>query len=122
MGLLALLLPGMSACGPKRAVIPDEVEPIARNCYEALVTPGNTPQLKSSQSMGDGTFLILWSIAESPDQRGSCTVDGRGAVLLLTSNADGQQQAEEKTEGKTEDKNEGTPTPEGEPATQEAAP
>ncbi|MEO0396471.1 MAG: hypothetical protein AAF243_10875 [Cyanobacteria bacterium P01_A01_bin.137] len=88
--LLPLLL---SACGPKRSAIPDGVEAIAHRCYETLATPGRTPQLNPSQSMGDGTFLIVWSMAEFPDERGSCTVDGSGVVLLLTS-ADEQQQPE----------------------------
>ncbi|MEO1182053.1 MAG: hypothetical protein AAFX51_14655 [Cyanobacteria bacterium J06636_28] len=92
--LYLLLLLGMSACGPKRSDIPDGVEAIAHRCYETLAAPGRTPQLNPSQAMGDGTFLIVWSMAEFPDERGSCTVDGSGAVLLLTS-ADEQSQPEE---------------------------
>ncbi|MEA5466613.1 hypothetical protein [Leptothoe sp. PORK10 BA2] len=91
-----LLLPGVSACGPKRPVIPDDVEAIARRCYETLVTSGRTPKLDPSQSMEDGTFLIGWSMAEFPDERGSCKVDGRGAVLLLTSNEEEQSPTEGK--------------------------
>ena len=89
--LCCLLLAGFSACGPRRPTVPDGVEAIAHRCYETLATPGRTPQLEPSSSMEDGTFLILWSIAEFPDERGSCTVDGNGAVLLLTSNVDGLQ-------------------------------
>lgn len=81
------LLLALSACGPKKPVIPDDVEIIARGCYETLVTPERTPKLKPSESMEDGTFLILWSMTEFPDERGSCTVDGSGTVLLLTNNA-----------------------------------
>ncbi|MBE9068228.1 hypothetical protein IQ260_16375 [Leptolyngbya cf. ectocarpi LEGE 11479] len=82
------LLLALSACGPKRPVIPDDIETIARGCYETLVTPERTPKLRPSESMEDGTFLILWSMTEFPNERGSCTVDGSGTVLLLTSNAD----------------------------------
>lgn len=81
------LLLVLSACGPKKPVIPNDVEPIARSCYETLVTPERTPKLMPSAPMEDGTFLILWSMTEFPDERGSCTVDGSGTVLLLTSNA-----------------------------------
>lgn len=81
------LLLAFSACGPKKPVIPDDVETIARSCYETLVTPERTPKLMPSAPMEDGTFLILWSMTEFPEERGSCTVDGSGTVLLLTSNA-----------------------------------
>ena len=86
--LCCVLLSGVSACGPRRPTIPDGVEPIAHRCYENLATPERTPQLEPSTSLEDGTFLILWSITEFPDEWGSCTVDGNGAVLLLTSNTD----------------------------------
>ncbi len=84
--LLPLLLIG--ACGPKKPTIPEEIEPIARRCYATLVTPERTPKLRPAAAMEDGTFLILWSMVEFPNERGSCTVDGSGVVLLLTSNAD----------------------------------
>lgn len=93
-GLLLLLL-GAGACGPKKPMIPDTIEAIARRCYATLVTHERTPQLKPSAVMEDGTFLILWSIAEFPDERGSCNVDGNGSVLLLTNNADEQTHIEE---------------------------
>ena len=88
--LLGASVVGASACGAKKPAIPDDVETIAHRCYETLATAERTPQLNPSESMEDGTFLILWSIAESPDEQGSCIVDGSGAVLLLTSNADVQ--------------------------------
>ncbi|MEM9264073.1 MAG: hypothetical protein AAGA46_00960 [Cyanobacteria bacterium P01_F01_bin.13] len=91
--LASLLL--VSACGSQKPVIPDEIEPIARRCYETLVTPERTPKLNPSESMEDGTFLILWYIDEFPDEQGSCTVDGSGVVLLLTSNADKQPPPEQ---------------------------
>ena len=86
LGLL-LALAGLSACGPKPPEIPDDVEAIARRCYETLIADGYTPQLEPAKAMEDGTFLILWSLVEPPEQ-GSCTVDGSGTVLLLTSSAD----------------------------------
>lgn len=76
-----------SACGPKRPPIPENVEAIARRCYETILTQERTPQLSPSEAMEDGKFLILWSIVEFPNEQGSCTVDGSGTVLLLTSNA-----------------------------------
>ena len=82
-GLVLLLLTGISSCGPKKPVIPDSVETIARRCYETLATPERTPKLSPSEAMEDGTFLILWSIAEVPDEQGSCIVDGSGILLLL---------------------------------------
>ena len=89
--LLPLLLVA-GACGPKRPVIPEDVETIAHRCYETLATAERTPQLNPSKGMEDGTFLILWSIAEAPNEQGSCIVDGSGAVLLLTSNVNKQPQ------------------------------
>ena len=88
--LLGASVLGVSACGPKKSAIPEDVETIAHRCYETLVTTERTPQLNPSESMEEGTFLILWSIAESPDEQGACIVDGSGAVLLLTSNVDEQ--------------------------------
>ncbi|NEQ50300.1 MAG: hypothetical protein F6K11_09240 [Leptolyngbya sp. SIO3F4] len=96
--LLLLLLLGSSACGPKKPVIPNDVEVIARRCYETVVTHERTPKLNPSEAMEDGTFLILWSIVEFPNERGSCTVDGNGTVLLLTNNADQRQTEEAPTE------------------------
>lgn len=93
---MLLLLTGVSACGPKKPVIPDNIETIARGCYATVVKPERTPELEPSEAMEDGTFLILWSVAESPDEQGSCIVDGSGTVLVLTSNAD-KQPAEEST-------------------------
>ncbi|MEM1256581.1 MAG: hypothetical protein AAGI69_29440 [Cyanobacteria bacterium P01_H01_bin.21] len=86
--LLGAIVLVASACGPKKPAIPEDVETLAHRCYETLATAERTPQLNPSEGMEDGTFLILWSIAESPDEQGSCIVDGSGAVLLLTSNAD----------------------------------
>ncbi|MEM7796506.1 MAG: hypothetical protein AAF579_18890 [Cyanobacteria bacterium P01_C01_bin.118] len=77
----------ISACGPKKPPIPDNVEAIARSCYETILTQERTPKLSPSEAMEDGKFLILWSIVEFPNEQGSCTVDGSGTVLLLTSNA-----------------------------------
>ncbi|MGD1855503.1 MAG: hypothetical protein ACFB2W_14760 [Leptolyngbyaceae cyanobacterium] len=85
-----LLLLSLSACGPKRPEIPNDVEAIARRCYQTLATSERTPNLNPAKPMENGTFLILWSVAEFPDERGSCTVDGSGAVLLLTSNVEQQ--------------------------------
>lgn len=87
LGGLLVLLAGLSACGPKPPDIPNEVEAIARRCYTALIADGRTPTLEPAKAMEDGTFLILWSLGEPPNERGSCTVDGSGTVLLLTSNA-----------------------------------
>lgn len=84
---------GLGSCGPQKPAIPDDVEVIARSCYEELVTHERTPTLNPSAAMEDGTYLILWSIVEFPNERGSCTVDGSGTVLLLTNNGD--QQLEE---------------------------
>ncbi|MEM7062047.1 MAG: hypothetical protein AAF572_02650 [Cyanobacteria bacterium P01_B01_bin.77] len=95
----AWLLLALSACGPKKPVIPDDVETIARGCYETLVTPERTPKLMPSESMEDGTFLILWSMTEFPNERGSCTVDGSGTVLLLTNNANEAGANETDTDG-----------------------
>lgn len=86
--LLPLLLTGISACGPKKPIIPEDVEAIAHRCYATLVTPERTPQLQPSEPMEDGTVMILWFIAELPDEQGSCLVDSGGKVLLLTSNTD----------------------------------
>ena len=91
---LGLLL-ALSACGPKKPAIPNEVETVARNCYAKLVTPERTPKLAAAEPMEDGTLLILWSIDEFPEEQGSCTVDGSGVVLLLTTNADEQPAAEQ---------------------------
>lgn len=99
--LWLVLLTGVSACGPKKPVIPDDVEAIAHRCYETIATVERTPKLAPSKAMEDGTFLILWSIVELPDERGSCIVDGRGAVLLLTSNADKTQPEESSNEQPT---------------------
>ena len=96
--LWLVLLTGVSACGPKKPVIPDDVEAIAHRCYETVATAERTPKLAPSKAMEDGTFLIPWSIVELPDERGSCIVDGRGAVLLLTSNAADTQSEEQSTE------------------------
>lgn len=93
--LLLLLLIGVTACGPKKPVIPDDVEAIARRCYETLATVERTPELTPAEAMEDGKFLILWSIAEVPDEQGSCIVDSSGTVLLLTSNADKPIEPEE---------------------------
>ena len=84
--LLLLLLLGTGACSPQKPPIPEDIEAIAQDCYKILVTPERTPQLNPSESMEDGTLMILWSIAEFPDEQGSCLVDGAGNVLLLTSN------------------------------------
>lgn len=81
-----IALVAISACGPKKPPIPNDVEAIARSCYEAISTQERTPKLRPSEAMEDGKFLILWSIIEFPNEQGSCTVDGRGTVLLLTSN------------------------------------
>ena len=80
--LLPLLFVGLGACGPKKPAIPADVEAIARRCYGTLVTHERTPKLNPSESMEDGTFLILWSIVEFPDEQGSCTVDGSGTVFI----------------------------------------
>ncbi len=93
--LLLLLLTGVSACGPKKLVIPNDVEAIAHRCYETVAAPERTPTLNPAEAMEDGTFLILWSVAEVPNEWGSCIVDGSGTVLLLTSNADKQRRPEE---------------------------
>ena len=98
---MLILLTGLGACGPKKPIIPDDIEAIAHQCYKTLVTLERTHKLVPSESMEDGTFLILWSIAEFPNERGSCTVDGSGEVLLLTSNADQQPQAGEKSTEKS---------------------
>lgn len=81
----------ISACGPKKPPIPDNVEAIAQRCYETVSTKERTPKLSPSEAMEDGKFLILWSIVEFPNEQGSCTVDGSGTVLLLTSNANPRQ-------------------------------
>ncbi|MEM6252036.1 MAG: hypothetical protein AAF821_03860 [Cyanobacteria bacterium P01_D01_bin.156] len=83
IGMLAMV----AGCGPRQPDIPNTVEAIARECYVELLTPERTPELEPAKAMEDGTFLILWSMAEA-DERGSCNVDGRGRVLLLTSNGD----------------------------------
>ena len=90
--LLLLLLSGISSCGPKKPVIPDDVEAIARSCYETLATLERTPKLEPSEAMEDGTYLILWSMVELPEEKGSCIVDGSGEVILLTNNADLQEE------------------------------
>ena len=84
-GVMLLLL---SACGAKQPTVPNHVEAIAHSCYKSLLAPGRTPELSPSEPMEDGKLLILWSIVEFPDEQGSCTVDGTGRVLLLTSNTD----------------------------------
>lgn len=78
----------LTACGAKQVKIPQDVESIARPCYVALATPERTPQLKPAKAMEDGTFLILWSMAEAEGEKGSCSVDGNGTLLLVTNNAD----------------------------------
>ena len=90
--LLLLLLSGVSSCGPKKPVIPNDVEAIAQRCYETLATPERTPKLEPSEAMEDGTYLILWSMVEVPEEQGSCIVDGSGEVILLTNNADMQEE------------------------------
>ena len=85
--LWCIPLLAVSACGPKKPAIPEDVEAIARRCYETVSTQERTPKLSPSEAMEDGKFVILWSIVEFPDEQGSCTVDGNGTVLLLTSNA-----------------------------------
>ncbi|MEO0869976.1 MAG: hypothetical protein AAFY17_16385 [Cyanobacteria bacterium J06642_11] len=89
-GLLLLVVVGSGGCGPKQPDIPNEVEAIAHRCYVALATSERTPKLEPAKAMEDGTFLILWSMAEAQNERGSCNVDGRGTVLLLTNNGDVQ--------------------------------
>ena len=96
---LCPLVISLSACGPKQLKVPEDVETIAHRCYLALATPGRTPQLEPAKEMENGTFLILWSMAEAKDEQGSCNVDGRGALLLVTNNADVKTPSEEKTTG-----------------------
>ncbi|MBT9311693.1 hypothetical protein [Leptothoe kymatousa] len=91
------MLLSMGGCGAKKLKIPQEVEAVARPCYAALVAPERTPQLEPARAMEDGTFLILWSMAEAEDEKGSCSVDGSGALLLVTNNADVKTSPEEKT-------------------------
>ncbi|MEM9807771.1 MAG: hypothetical protein AAF959_21095, partial [Cyanobacteria bacterium P01_D01_bin.56] len=64
-------------------------------CYLAIATPERTPQLEPAKAMEDGTFLILWAMDDG-DEQGSCSVDGSGALLLVTNNADIKTSPEEK--------------------------
>lgn len=90
-----LLLMISSACSPPKTVIPKDIEAIAHDCYATITTPERTPKLTPSQAMEDGTVMIRWSMTQFPNERGSCIVDSSGTVIVVTSNADEQQQPEE---------------------------
>lgn len=121
VGLWLLLLLLVSACRPKKSAIPETVEPIAYGCYEALLGPERTPQIEPSMPMEGGTFLILWTMTEAPDEYGSCTVDGSGRVLLLTSNAASQPASEPDSEPDSEPASEPDSEPDSPPQDQAPA-
>ena len=85
--LSGLVFIGLSvtACQPAQIDLPTGIDALAQPCYQELLQghPDQSPQLEPPKPMEDGTFLISWRLAAN--QYGSCKVDSKGNVLLLTS-------------------------------------
>ncbi|NEP19917.1 MAG: hypothetical protein F6J97_24030 [Leptolyngbya sp. SIO4C1] len=84
--LMLWTVAAIAACtNSQTETLPKNLNPLAKSCYQALMSesPPQRPQLDEPQPMKDGTLLIQWRFSET--DYGSCQVDSRGALLLLTS-------------------------------------